>query len=161
MTDSRWTRCSTRLSVFLCDGESILFFARKTGGYRQKWKFCVIMLWHDRWKPEYWTEKKRQLLGNGSVNIYPRQRIRAQQWKTFCSRYFLCRTCPGYLARIIRKSRPTVKYGHMSRRIGDGEGQQQFNSQSVLSSELEVGVSGWESLVALLDGVTKQRLVKT
>jgi hypothetical protein len=35
-----------------------------------------FILWHDAQKPELWSETRRSLQGNDSVNTFPRQRIR-------------------------------------------------------------------------------------
>jgi hypothetical protein len=39
----------------------------------------IYILGHDARKPEYWMQNRSSLLGNDSVNTFPRQRIRKQQ----------------------------------------------------------------------------------
>jgi hypothetical protein len=36
-------------------------------------------MWHDAWKTEYWSQNRMPLIGNGSVNTFPRQQIHMQQ----------------------------------------------------------------------------------
>jgi hypothetical protein len=49
------------------------------------WLPCnVIMIrWPDAQKPEYWSQNRRWLLGNDSVNTFPREQILKQQSSNF------------------------------------------------------------------------------
>jgi hypothetical protein len=42
---------------------------------------CCILSRHVRWKMEWFDQKRRPLLGNGSVNTFPREWIRVRQWR--------------------------------------------------------------------------------
>jgi hypothetical protein len=52
-----------------------------------------------RMKPEYKTQKIHQLLGNGTVNTFPRQRTRDTTIENCWKRWFLCDQCRGYIWR--------------------------------------------------------------
>jgi hypothetical protein len=52
-------------------------------------KLINIIMGHDAQNPEYWSQNRRSLLDNDSVNTFPRQRIRKQQSSYF--RYYATR----------------------------------------------------------------------
>jgi hypothetical protein len=46
-------------------------------------RYSFKIMWHDAWKPEYWSQSRRWLLGKGWLNTFPRQGILKQQSKYF------------------------------------------------------------------------------
>jgi hypothetical protein len=48
-----------------------------------------MLLWHDAWRSEWCSHRKRPLLGNDSVIWFSRQRIRKQQQRNCWKRCFL------------------------------------------------------------------------
>jgi hypothetical protein len=53
----------------------------------------AYVLWHDGWKLEQW-KNMWSFLGNGTVNMFPRQQMLTQQRRTQC---FLGSPCWGYI----------------------------------------------------------------
>jgi hypothetical protein len=118
----------------------------------------TIILWHDGWTPEKWTPKEaivaRQRRGKHLSAAKIKHATTEQQWK----RCFICVPVELYDSQ----SRETLKYGHYSRGTRN-KGLCWQGPAAVYPNdrELDVGVGGWGTWVALLDTATKQRQVKT
>jgi hypothetical protein len=80
-----WTKLLSASSAFF----TVLFSMSTESLSHEACSTCVSiclsaapkMLWHDTWKTEWLSQSRCSLLGNNSVNRFPRQRIHKQQFK--------------------------------------------------------------------------------
>jgi hypothetical protein len=54
---------------------------------------CLSVSPASAWKSEQWSQKRQPLVGNGLINMFPRQRIHTQQQKDCWKRCFICGPC--------------------------------------------------------------------